>query len=181
MTNQRISAAISVSGVVLALLVAGCGSDDSGTSSASGEAGGAGAYGSTGSAPKPASGSGAEGAATVAVATVPKLGKVIVDADGFTLYDFHKDKGTRSSCYGGCAKLWPPLLTDSTPKASGGVSAGKLGTSPRSDGTTQVTFASHPLYTYAADQKPGEANGNDIDSFGAEWYALEPSGAEPED
>jgi predicted lipoprotein with Yx(FWY)xxD motif len=114
----------------------------------------------------------------VTVATVPKLGKVVVDSGGFTLYDFHKDKGTTSSCYGGCASLWPPLTTTGKPQAGGGVSASKLGTTTRKDGTTQVTFAGHPLYTYTADSKPGEANGNDFSSFGGQWYALQPSGAE---
>jgi len=56
-----------------------------------------------------------------------------------------------------------------------------LGTTKRKDGTTQVTYAGWPLYTYAGDQAPGEANGNDIDQFGAEWYALQPNGQEPED
>ena len=51
--------------------------------------------------------------------------------------------------------------------------ASKLGTTKRKDGTIQVTYAGHPLYTYVADKKPGEANGNDIYSFGAEWYALQ--------
>jgi predicted lipoprotein with Yx(FWY)xxD motif len=51
----------------------------------------------------------------------------------------------------------------------------------RRSGATQVTYAGHPLYTYVEDEKPGDSKGNDIDSFGAEWYALEPSGAEPED
>ena len=59
------------------------------------------------------------------------------------------------------------------------MSASKLGTTKRKDGTTQVTFAGHPLYTYTADSKPGEANGNDFSSYGGEWYALTPSGEEP--
>jgi predicted lipoprotein with Yx(FWY)xxD motif len=160
---------------VLAIVAAGCGGDDS--SSTGGVYGGKGAAATT----EPAAAGPSEGSATVTVAMVPELGKVIVDSDGFTLYDFHKDKGTTSSCYGGCASVWPPLTTGSAPKAAGGVSASKLGTTTRKDGTTQVTFAGHPLYTYVEDSKPGEANGNDVDLFGAEWYALTPSGAEPED
>jgi predicted lipoprotein with Yx(FWY)xxD motif len=164
--------ALALAAAALALLAAGCGSDSSS---------GGGAYGGGGSAATTTSAetSPSEGAATVTVAMVPKLGKVIVDSDGFTLYDFHKDKGTTSSCYGGCAGVWPPLTTGSAPKAAGGVSASKLGTTKRKDGTTQVTFAGHPLYTYTGDSKPGEANGNDFDSYGGEWYALTPSGKEP--
>jgi predicted lipoprotein with Yx(FWY)xxD motif len=167
--------ALALTAAVLAIVVAGCGGDDN--SSTGGAYGGKGGAATT----EPAAAGPSEGSATVTVATVPELGKVIVDSDGFTLYDFHKDKGTTSSCYGGCASVWPPLTTGSAPKAVGGVSASKLGTTKRKDGTTQVTFAGHPLYTYVKDSKPGEANGNDVDLFGAEWYALTPSGAEPED
>ena len=56
-----------------------------------------------------------------------------------------------------------------------------LGTTKRKDGTIQVTYNGWPLYTYAGDQAPGEANGNDVDQFDAEWYALQPNGQEPED
>jgi predicted lipoprotein with Yx(FWY)xxD motif len=155
------------------LLVAGCGSSDSSSSG--------GAYGGGAETTATAQTSPSEGVATIKVASVPKLGKVVVDSDGFTLYDFHKDKGTTSSCYGACAGVWPPLTTGSTPKATGGVSASMLGTTERKDGTTQVTFAGHPLYIYTGDAKPGEANGNDFSSYGAQWYALLPNGEEPED
>ena len=110
----------------------------------------------------------------------PKLGKNIVDSKGFTLYDFHKDKGTTSTCYGGCAQVWPPLTTEGEPKAGEGAMASKLGTTKRKDGTVQVTYAGHPLYTYTADTKPGDAKGNDFSSFGAEWYALQPERREAE-
>lgn len=59
----------------------------------------------------------------------------------------------------------------------GGAQASKLSTIKRSDGTTQVTYAGWPLYTYTADTKPGEANGTDIKSFGASWYPLHANGA----
>jgi predicted lipoprotein with Yx(FWY)xxD motif len=178
--------ALALTMTALALVAAGCGSDSSSgtggpygggeTSSSTG-----GAYGGKGGAAttQPAAAKPSEGVATVTVASVPKLGKVIVDSDGFTLYDFHKDKGTTSSCYGACAGVWPPLTTGSEAKAGGGVSASMLGTTERKDGTTQVTFAGHPLYTYTGDSKAGEANGNDITTYGGEWYALTPSGEEP--
>jgi predicted lipoprotein with Yx(FWY)xxD motif len=165
--------ALGLTMAALALVAAGCGSDSS--SDTGGAYGGKGGGATT----QPAAANPSEGAATVTVASVPKLGKVIVDSDGFTLYDFHKDKGTTSSCYGACAGVWPPLTTGSAPKAAGGASASKLGTTKRKDGTTQVTFAGHPLYTYVEDSNPGEANGNDIDLYGGEWYALTPSGKEP--
>jgi predicted lipoprotein with Yx(FWY)xxD motif len=160
---------------VATLAIGGCGSDGSG-----------GGYGSNGdrteSAATAESPPGAEsGVAVLTVAGASHVGPVLVDAKGLTVYDFHKDKGTTSSCYGACAGVWPPVLTEGAPTAGEGVAAAKLGTTKRKDGTTQVTYAGHPLYTYTADKKPGEANGNDIDSFGAEWYALQGNGEEAED
>jgi predicted lipoprotein with Yx(FWY)xxD motif len=125
----------------------------------------------------------ATGATKPAVIKVTKtdLGPVIVDAEGMTMYDFHKDKGTTSACYGACAEAWPPLLTKGKPAASGGAEASLIGVTKRKDGTEQVTYNGHPLYGFVEDQKPGETNGNDVDAFGAQWYALMPNGEEPAD
>jgi predicted lipoprotein with Yx(FWY)xxD motif len=165
----------------MALAVAGCGGGDSSTSGGSSGVGNRYGGGSENkNAASEESGTPKSGA-VVSLGNVQKLGMVLVDSNGMTLYDFHKDKGGASSCYGGCAGVWPPLLTEGEPQVGNGASAAKLGTTERKDGTTQVTYAGHPLYTYVADQKPGEANGNDIDDFGAEWYALQGSGEEPED
>jgi predicted lipoprotein with Yx(FWY)xxD motif len=106
---------------------------------------------------------------------------VLVDSKGMTLYDFHKDKGTESSCYGECESAWPPLIAEGEPQPSNGANASLLGTTERKDGSMQVTYDGHPLYGFVGDKKPGEANGNDIEAFGAQWYALEGSGEEPED
>lgn len=183
--------------LVAVLVIAGCGGGGSSSSSgsSSGEAetasettGGATGYGggryggNEEEAPAEetvATGSGE--AAVVKVTNTPDLGKVIVDAEGMTMYDFHKDKGTTSSCYGACAEAWPPLLTEGAPKASGGAEASLLGVTKRKDGTEQVTYNGHPLYGFVEDRKPGETNGNDVDGFGAEWYALMPNGEEPAD
>lgn len=119
--------------------------------------------------------------AVVKVMNTPDLGKVIVDSKGMTLYDFHKDKGTTSACYGECAVAWPPLLTSGEPKAAGGAEGSLLGTTKRKDGMVQVTYNGHPVYGFIGDKKPGETTGNDFDNFGAEWYALEPNGEEPAD
>jgi predicted lipoprotein with Yx(FWY)xxD motif len=164
--------------VLIAMLaIAGCGSSNDSSGSSSG-----GAYGSGEESTKAASTTASSGgtAAVVTAASAPKLGRIIVDSKGLTLYDFHKDKGTTSACYGGCAKVWPPLITEGDPQAGEGAMASKLGTTERKDGTLQVTYAGHPLYTYTADTKPGDAKGNDFSSFGAEWYALQPSGEEAE-
>jgi predicted lipoprotein with Yx(FWY)xxD motif len=176
-TRTRNIFALGALALVAALAIAGCGS--SGDSTSGGAYGGNGGETTTTAAQSPP---GAEsGVAVLTVASAPKVGPILVDAKGFTVYDFHKDKGTTSSCYGSCAGVWPPVLTEGAPTAGEGASAAKLGTTKRKDGTVQVTYAGHPLYTYAADKKPGEANGNDFSSFGAQWYALKGSGEEAGD
>jgi predicted lipoprotein with Yx(FWY)xxD motif len=173
---NRIYPVIATLALVAALTAAGCGSDSN-----SGEGGGYGSSGESAATNKSASSeSGGGGAATVAVASVGDVGKVLVDSKGFTLYYFKKDKGGESACYGACADGWPPLITEGTPKGMGGAQASMLGTTKRKDGTTQVTYAGWPLYTYVVDKKPGEANGNDIDAFGGEWYALHANGEKAE-
>jgi predicted lipoprotein with Yx(FWY)xxD motif len=118
--------------------------------------------------------------ATVKTRSVSKVGTIIVTSSGRTLYLFEKDKHGKSSCSGACAKAWPPLLTKGKPKASGSAKASKLGTTKRSDGTTQVTYGGHPVYTFIGDKKAGTAAGQGSDAFGAEWYALTPSGKKTE-
>lgn len=181
---NRIGYASALLAIAAALALAGCGSggDGSGYGNDNSNGGGETSPGSseTRYGSSPAGGSpAATGSAIVSVGSVPKLGRILVDSKGFTLYDFHKDKGAKSACYGDCAAVWPPLLTEGKPQPSNGAAAAKLGIVKRNDGTAQVTYAGHPLYTYTADSKPGDAKGNDIDAFGAEWYALEPSGQEP--
>jgi predicted lipoprotein with Yx(FWY)xxD motif len=105
-----------------------------------------------------------------------KIGTFLVDGHGRTLYLFQKDKTTRSTCSGACATNWPPLLTSGKPKASGSVRKALLGTTKRSDGTTQVTYKGHPLYTYSGDQKAGDTNGQGLSAYGARWYAVTASG-----
>lgn len=178
---------------VAGLAIAGCGS--SGGSGSTGESGSGGSnenassessggygnrYGGGATEGKSASSeAGAEsGAAVVSLGSVKKLGMVLVDSNGMTLYDFHKDKGGTSSCYGPCAEAWPPMLTEGEPSVGNGASSSKLGTTERKDGTMQVTYAGHPLYTFVEDKKPGEVNGNDVSAFGGQWYALKGNGEE---
>ena len=173
--------ALTALALAAALLASGCGggNDSSGGGGAYG-AGGEG--GSTQAAQSESDGeSAAGGNGVVAVAKGSDLGPILVDSKGFTLYDFHKDKGGTSACYGACAATWPPLTAEGAPKATSGAQASQLGTTKRKDGTVQVTYAGWPLYTYAADSKPGDTNGQDVSSFGAQWYALQPSGEEVED
>jgi len=173
--------AVSTLAVAAAFAVAGCGgSSNSGESSAYGSGGSSGstkaASGESGGGGYSGESSSASGSGAVSVASVGDLGKVLVDSEGLTLYYFEKDEGGKSACYGACASAWPPLTTSGMPQAVSGAESSKLGTTKRTDGTTQVTYAGWPLYTYTADSKPGEDNGTDVDSFGAPWYPLHPNG-----
>jgi predicted lipoprotein with Yx(FWY)xxD motif len=110
---------------------------------------------------------------TVASAS-SSLGQILVAKNGMTLYMFASDKNGKSSCSGACAKFWPPYT--GTPKAGAGLNASLLGTTMRSDGTSQVTYDGHPLYTYAGDSGPGMTNGQGVRTYGALWWVVAPSG-----
>src|SRR5437763_1398143 len=101
------------------------------------------------------------------------LGSILVDARGHTLYIFDQDKGGKSACSGGCAAAWPPFVTTVAAAAAKGVNASLIGTTKRSDGKLQVTFAHHPLYFFAKDAKAGQVIGVAV----AHWAAVSPSGA----
>ena len=110
---------------------------------------------------------------TVATAS-SALGQILVAKNGMTVYMFASDHNGKSSCAGACAKFWPPYT--GTPKAGSGLDASLLGTTMRSDGTTQVTYAGRPLYTYSGDAAPGDTNGQGVNTFGALWWVVDPSG-----
>ncbi len=104
------------------------------------------------------------------------LGRILVNSQGHTLYLFKKDKGTKSSCNGACAKAWPPLRTKGKPVVGRGASKSKAGTTKRSDGKRQVTYNGHPLYAFVKDTKAGQTNGEGLKAFGGSWFALSPAG-----
>lgn len=119
--------------------------------------------------------------ATRASATVSlhktALGMVLAAANGHTLYLFGKDRNGKSACSGSCAQFWPPLLSSSKPTAGPGVQASLLGTTKRSNGSLQVTYNKHPLYSYTLDKQAGQTKGEGVSAFGATWYALSAKGA----
>jgi len=119
------------------------------------------------------------GRSTVNV-TQSKLGHILVDGRGRTLYLFGKDKTGKSSCAGACAGYWPPLIAASRPTAGSGAKASLLGTIKRTDGSRQVTYKGHPLYLFVKDTKKGQTNGEELNVFGAKWYAVSPAGAKIE-
>ena len=154
-------------------LAAGCGSSNGSGSGGSGSGGyGSGGYGSGGAAP---TGNPPSGVATIA-GTSSKLGMILVDGSGRTLYLFEKDQPDQSACSGACAAAWPVDQSSGTPKAGSGVTASLLGTIRRGDGTTQVTYDHHPLYYYSGDSGTGQQNGQGVDAFGAAWFVVAPSG-----
>jgi predicted lipoprotein with Yx(FWY)xxD motif len=122
------------------------------------------------SSPSPTPTTQATGTITVASSS---LGNIVVDAEGRTLYLFMQDTGGTSTCTGGCASTWPPLVVTGAPQAGAGVTASLLGTTQRSDGSTQVTYNGHPLYHYALDASPGDTKGQGI---GGNWFVVSPSG-----
>lgn len=147
--------------VIAALALAACGHDN-GNSTTSGSS-------TTGSKGKSAQ------AATVVVEKT-NLGSILADGKHRTLYLFLKDSGTTSECNDACAAAWPPLIASGTPTAGGGAQASLVGTTTRSDGTSQVTYNGHPVYRYSGDQNPGDTAGQGLDAFGATWYVLSPAG-----
>jgi predicted lipoprotein with Yx(FWY)xxD motif len=120
-----------------------------------------------------ASGNAAGGPALVNLSQKANFGLFLVDGKGMTLYEYTKDAGNTSNCYGQCAVNWPPLLTTGAPQGGPGVTPSLLGTTTRTDGKTQVTFSGHPLYYFIKDQKPGDVTGQGV---GGVWYVLSPRG-----
>jgi predicted lipoprotein with Yx(FWY)xxD motif len=174
--------------LIAAMLIAGCGggSSSSTTSTEASEAAPAETEATTEEKPakeeaaaQPAAEAEPEGEPTpVSLGEAAGVGQVLVDSEGMTLYYFEKDqKGSgKSKCEGACAEAWPPLTTEGEPEAMQGVKVAMLGTIEREDGTTQITYAGWPLYTFVEDQKPGEDNGTDSKAFGASWYPLHSNG-----
>jgi predicted lipoprotein with Yx(FWY)xxD motif len=105
-----------------------------------------------------------------------KLGLILVNSKRHTLYMFAKDKNGKSSCSGSCAKFWPPALQAGRPTAGPGVKASLLGTTRRSNGSLQLTYNKHPLYSFVLDKTAGQTNGEGNLAFGAKWYAVSAKG-----
>jgi predicted lipoprotein with Yx(FWY)xxD motif len=105
-----------------------------------------------------------------------KLGSILVNSKGHTLYLFAKDHGGTSSCTGTCAKYWPPLVSKAKPTAGQGVKKSLLGTTRRANGAMQVTYNKHPLYMYDDDRRAGQTEGQRELAFGARWYVVSAAG-----
>jgi len=155
------------------LLAAACSSSSSSSSNTPTAAASASATTSATATSAPAASPTASSGAAAATVKVgdSKLGKVLTDGAGMTLYTFKPDASSpgTSNCTGGCANIWPPLTATTAPAVSGATGSFTLIT--RSGGTLQVAYKSMPLYTYSRDKAPGDTNGEGV---GNAWYVATP-------
>lgn len=106
---------------------------------------------------------------TVKVFNNQKLGKILTDNKGMTLYIFTPDRNNASTCYDQCEMEWPPLLiSKDQPKLATGI-PGTLGTINRQDNTHQVTYNGRPLYYYVGDNVAGDVNGQQLEN---KWFVV---------
>ena len=102
-----------------------------------------------------------------------KLGRILVNGQGRTLYLYMKDRGTKSACSRRCTQVWPPATVSGPPTAGPGVEAAKLTTTRGADNSRQLVYNGHPLYTLTADVRPGQING---EGFLGTWYVISAAG-----
>jgi predicted lipoprotein with Yx(FWY)xxD motif len=160
---------IAAAGAALALAGCGGGDDDSEPTSAGGETA------TTATAPPTEADAAAKPTGTTLELADSQYGSILFDADDQAIYLFDKEAGPKAECYGACAEAWPPVLTEGEPRAAAGAMASLLGTTERTDGTTQVTYAGHPLYYYAH-EGPGQVLCHNVEEFGGLWLVVERGG-----
>jgi predicted lipoprotein with Yx(FWY)xxD motif len=112
---------------------------------------------------------------TVVTTADSEFGEILFDGEGQAIYLFDKEETSEAECYDACADEWPPVLTKGNPVADGTVASNRLGTTMRTDGSTQVTYAGHPLYYYAH-EGADEVKCHNVDEFGGLWLVVTPSG-----
>ncbi len=166
-----------VPALFVVLAAAACSSGGGGSDSSSSRYGGSNSTTTTAAVTTttaaPAAGAGAAAGATVKVGDT-RLGKVVVDSQGRTLYLFGNDQGTVSACGASCRGTWPPVVDGGSKATTGtGLDASKLTTVVQSDGTRQVAYNGHLLYTYAGDRAVGDTNGQGV---GGIWFAVTTAG-----
>jgi predicted lipoprotein with Yx(FWY)xxD motif len=159
-----------VAGAMIAMALAACGGDDEPTATPAPEP--TEATGTPTPEPTEATDAPAGDQATVQTAG-SDLGRILVDAEGRTVYLFEADTDGISTCYDDCAATWPPLTVEGEPTAGEGADRSLLGTTERDDGSIQVTYADQPLYYFANDQAAGDTNGQGI---GDVWFVVDPDG-----
>jgi predicted lipoprotein with Yx(FWY)xxD motif len=131
--------------------------------------------------PAPAPGDGAPGngepvaVTALRISATGRLGDLVVDNAGRTLYRFDRDRARPSAtaCTGACARMWPPVRFTPSLQVAGAIGRARIGQVRRPDGTLQLTLAGRPLYRYARDAAPGDASGQGVNGA---WYAARPDG-----
>jgi len=93
-----------------------------------------------------------------------KMGGVLVNGAGMTLYTFDRDSGGKSACNGPCATNWPPVTAGADAKASGDWTI-----ITRDDGAKQWAYKGKPVYLWSKDAKPGDMTG---DNFNNVWHVV---------
>ncbi|MGW4893253.1 hypothetical protein ACWEQL_13460 [Kitasatospora sp. NPDC004240] len=163
------TALLTAAGLTTLALVTACGSSGDGGAAAPATSAPA-----TSAAPSAPPTGAPAGGSPLQVATDPKLGPIVTDAAGLTLYRFDKDtaKPPVSNCNGNCAVTWPPVPAGD-PAAVKGLDAKLVGSVTRADGAKQLTLNGWPLYRYAPDTKPGETKGQGV---GGNWFVVAPTG-----
>ena len=104
------------------------------------------------------------------------FGQILYDGRGYALYAFTRDPAKRATCYGACAKAWPPYLVKVRPAAGKGTKAGLIGITRRKDGKLQATYAGRALYYYVGDTKPGVVLCQNVKEFGGLWLVVRGTG-----
>lgn len=112
---------------------------------------------------------------TVIITGESEFGTMLFNERKQAIYIWELEDSSKAECYGDCAEAWPPVLTDGNPKAAGEVNSDLLGTTKRSDGSTQVTYNGHPLYYYAH-EGVGEVKCHNVATHGGLWWVIHPNG-----
>jgi len=99
-----------------------------------------------------------------------KLGSILTDVNGKTLYFFSNDANGQSACTGGCATTWPIFYVDAL-NLPAGLNAADFGTITRTDSKPQTTYKGWPLYYYSKDSVAGDIKGENV---GSKWYTAKP-------
>jgi predicted lipoprotein with Yx(FWY)xxD motif len=109
-----------------------------------------------------------------------RVGMILVNGRGFTVYAFTRDGHNQDSCakLSGCLSIWPPVTTSAKALAGRGVNSRLIGSITLKNGVKQVTYAGHPLYTYIADSGPGQTFYVNVSQFGGRWPAVNAAGHE---
>jgi len=158
--------------LVTSLLVAGCGGDEPKTTAVTATPTSSGA--ATSEPPPPTTPAATIG--TVVTTGDSQFGEMLFDDRGQAIYLFDRERTSTPDCYDECAAAWPPVLTDGTPQAAGAAQPALLGTTRRTDGSVQATYAGHPLYFYA-NEGPGEVLCHNVFLNGGRWYVVTPEGS----